>query len=156
MPNLGQDPRGKPTDLQNILQGDDSQHGLNTTLNNTTPSDFAVPGGSNPDKYMDSHNNGDHDPTGRFNPFGGLPDYARGQPGDPTFTRQTAPLMGGKHVDDEDNEGFQFGDPANSQTFAQNEPCAAELAPKLGEKRADEPEGDRIGLDPSQGKLKMD
>ncbi|GAA5809804.1 hypothetical protein MFLAVUS_003219 [Mucor flavus] len=148
MSNLGQDPREKPTDLQNILQGDDSQHGLNTTLNNTTPSDFAVPGGSNPDRYMDSHNNGDHDPTGRFNPSGGLPDYARGQPGDPTFTRQTAPLMGVKHVDDED-EGFRFGDPANSQTFVQNEPRAAELAPKLGEKRADEPEGDRIGLDPN-------
>ncbi|KAI9265675.1 hypothetical protein EDC94DRAFT_43204 [Helicostylum pulchrum] len=102
---------------------------------------------------MDSHNNGDHNPNGRFDPFGGLPDYARGQPGDPTFTRQTAPLMGGKHVNDDDNEGFRFDDPANSQTFAQNEPCADELAPKLGEKRADEPEGDRVGLDPSQDNL---
>ena len=33
---------------------------------------------------------------------------------------------------------------------------AAAAAPTLGEKRQDEPDGDSIGLDPSQGKLKLD
>ncbi|KAL0580988.1 hypothetical protein ABG067_008495, partial [Albugo candida] len=109
------DPRGKPTDLSNINQGDDSNHGLNSSLNNFTPSDFQVPGGGN-NSTMDSHNNGDHDFSGRFNPMGGLPQVPTHQPGEPSFTRQTGPLMGGKHVDDDD-EGFQTGDAANGPTF---------------------------------------
>ncbi|CAO3641642.1 unnamed protein product [Mucor hiemalis] len=154
------DSRGrKPTDLSNISQGDDSHHGLNSSLNNTTPTAFQEPGGGN-NSTLDSHNNGDHDFTGRFNPFGGLPQVPSHQPGDPSFTRQLGPLMGGKHVDDDD-EGFQTGDAARDPTFSNQiddriSDLAKKAAPKLGEKREDEPDGDSFGLDPSQRKLKMD
>lgn len=153
---------GKPADLLNILQGDDSNRGLNSSLNDTTPTDFDDPGrqynGTDSSRFMDSRNNGDHDLSGRFNPYGGLPNASGQQPSDPSFTRQLAPLTGGKHADDD--EGFETGDAANGPTFNNTESRAPELAhsaaPMLGEKRMDESDEDRIGLDPSRGKLKMD
>jgi hypothetical protein len=124
-----------PSDLSNILQGDDSNHILDSSLNNSNPTtDFSEP------NHMDSRNQGDHDNQGRFNAFGGLPPNQ--QLGNPLFTRQTAPLMGGKHVNEEGAESQQQG--------------PSMQAPTLGEKRQDEPDQDRIGLDPSQGKLKLD
>jgi hypothetical protein len=125
-----------PTDLSNILQGDDSNRMLDTSLDNTNPpTDFSEP------NHMDAHNQGDHDSQGRFNPFGGLPPNQR--PDNPLFTRQTAPLMGGTHANN-DNRNTDQQQGSSIQ------------APTLGEKRQDEPDQDRIGLDPSQGKLKID
>lgn len=129
-----------PTDLSNILQGDDNNHLLDPSLNNTNP----TTGFSEP-SHMDSRNQGDHDIHGRFNPHSGLPPDQ--QPGNPLFTRQTAPLMGGQHENDNNDQ--------NTNTFGQQQDPSGQ-APTLGEKRQDEPNHDRIGLDPSQGKLKMD
>jgi hypothetical protein len=124
----------RPGDMQNILQGDDSLPTLNSSLNNP-------PSGAT----MDAHNMGDHDASGRFNPFGGLPDIHANQPGDPSFVRQLGPIRGGKHVDDE--EGSYH--PINPDTIQH-------AAPTLGTKRQDEPDQNQIGLDPSQGKMKID
>ena len=136
--NHHQNSKTKPTDLSNIAQGDDSSHELNTSLHNIVPSDFQVPGGGDhSSSFMDSHNHGDHDLQGKFNPFGGLP-----QPGDPSFTRQLGPIMGGKRVDEE--------------TEKEEHAIQGIRAPHLGEKRDDEPEGASFGLDPSQRKMKMD
>ncbi|KAG2206828.1 hypothetical protein INT47_007584 [Mucor saturninus] len=144
---------GKPADLRNIVQGDDSHGVLNSSLNNTIPTDFDDPSreynGTSSSKIMDSHNHGDHDLSGRFNPYGGLPSGQSAD--DPGFTRQLAPIMGGKHADE-----VVTGD---EPTFTNKEPRAPEsahIAPVLGEKRTDEPDEDRIGIDPSRGKLKMD
>lgn len=153
---------GKPTDLQNILQGDDSKRGLNSSLNETMPTDFDDPSrqynGISSSKIMDSRNNGDHDLSGRFNAYGGLPNASGQNANDPGFTRQLAPIIGGKYADDD--EGFETIDAPNSSTFNHTDPRASELAhadaPTLGEKRSDEPDEERIGIDPSRGKLKMD
>lgn len=149
---------GKPTDLQNILQGDDSHRGLNSSLNNTIPTDFDDPSskynGMGSNKLMDSHNNGDHDLSGRFDPYGGLPSSSGQHVDDPGFTRQLAPIIGSKHADDD--EGILNQDSNNERTFPNTETRAYTEAPILGEKRTDEPDEDRIGIDPSRGKLKMD
>jgi hypothetical protein len=152
----------KAGDLSNIHQGDDSNHGLNSSLNNMT--DFGITGGqdnrTNSNPFMGSHNQCDHDIAGRFNPYGGLPNVPTHMPGDPSFTRQTGPLMGGKHIND-NGGSIQAGDAASGPTFSLTDPCVPELihnaAPQLVKKRNDEAAGDDVvGLDPSQGKLKMD
>jgi hypothetical protein len=128
------------SDLSNILQGDDNYNHINSNPQNIIDpptSDFSEP------DHMDSRNKGDHDQYGRFNPFGGLPPNPQGN-----FTRQMGPLRGGKHVDEDDTTLNPIVDPSV--------PSSSLNAPKLGEKRDDEPDYDRIGLDPSQGKMKID
>ncbi|KAK4514284.1 uncharacterized protein ATC70_001876 [Mucor velutinosus] len=121
-------------ELANIRQGDDSNPHLNTATFGSNVTDFSEP------NHMDSHNQGDHDASGRFNPSGGFPP-THGQ----HFARQLAPVLGGKHVDQNEADKDPIVDPSVSTT-----------APALGEKRQDEPDQDRIGLDPSQGKLKLE
>lgn len=140
-----QNSHGKPADLSNILQGDDSTHGLNSNLNNTTPSNFGMSGGQddaiNSDPLMDS----------RFSAYRNFPNVPTHLPGDPSFTRQTGPLMGGEHVNDSE-EGIKSGDAISGSKFTNVDPRASKL-----EKRSEEPNSDtNIGLEPSQGKLKMD
>lgn len=121
-------------ELANIRQGDDSNVQLNSNTFSNNITDFSEP------NHMDSRNQGDHDfATGRFNPTGGFPP-SNGQ----HFARQLAPILGGKHVDQDEQGKDPIVDPS------------VQTAPQLGEERQDEPEGDRIGLDPSQGKLKLD
>ncbi|CEP12506.1 hypothetical protein [Parasitella parasitica] len=119
-------------EMSAIRQGDDSHVQLNNATLGHNMSDFSEP------NHMDSRNQGDHDFTGRFNPMGGFPP-THGQ----HFARQLAPILGGKHVDQEEVGKDPIVDPSIQ-------------APKLGKKRQDEPDQDRIGLDPSQSKLKLD
>ncbi|CAO3652210.1 unnamed protein product [Mucor fragilis] len=120
-------------ELANIRQGDDANAQLNNATFGSNVTDFSEP------DHMDSRNQGDHDASGRFNPSGGFPP-AHGQ----HFARQLAPILGGKHVDQDQADKDPIVDPS------------VPAAPTLGEKRQDEPDEDRIGLDPSQGKLKLD
>lgn len=128
------------SDLSNIHQGDDSLKQNNSNSKNGINSPTS--------EHMDSRNVGDHDAHGRFNPFGGLPSSI---PGRGNFTRQLGPLQGGKHVDEDENNISTFVDP-----YVNNAADILSHPPKLGEKRDDEPDSDKIGLDPSQGKMKID
>lgn len=138
-PSSSSSKRMDSSDLSNITQGDDSYKQINSNsqnIINPPTSDFSEP------DHMDSRNKGDHDAYGKFNPFGGLPpglDHGN-------FTRQLGPLQGGKHVDEGEYNTNTTVDPSVPTSFA----------PKLGEKRDDEPEYNKIGLDPTQGKMKID